>query len=129
MNNNQSIQPYAFVLWVLLVLFVFRVSAQMAVAFLGVAFLPPMEEWSSGVFPYPYLLVAQFLIIALLLTICLQFFNGKGWWVRPNRRLSTGLLVSGSVYLLVMIIRYILRMSLYPPERWAGGSIPTRICT
>jgi len=30
----------------------------------------------------------------------------------------------GSIYLIVMIIRYVVRMSLYPPERWTGSSIP-----
>jgi len=34
------------------------------------------------------------------------------------------MLVGGWFYLAVMIIRYIIRMALYPPERWTGGSIP-----
>jgi hypothetical protein len=34
------------------------------------------------------------------------------------------LLAIGSVYLAVMAIRYAIRMSLYPRERWSGGSIP-----
>ena len=40
------------------------------------------------------------------------------------RAVGTVLLSIGSVYFTVMVIRYGIRMSLYPLERWAGGSIP-----
>jgi uncharacterized protein len=30
----------------------------------------------------------------------------------------------GTGYALVMVIRYVIRMTLYPPERWTGGAIP-----
>ena len=39
-------------------------------------------------------------------------------------RAAVALLTVGSVYLAVMAIRYAIRMTLYPPERWSGGSIP-----
>ncbi len=83
-----------------------------------------MEEWYSGLLPYPLLLPAQILIILLYGKICVDFMRGRGFFVAPRRRLGTGLLIFGSVYLAVMIIRYALRMSLYPAERWTGGSIP-----
>src|SRR5207245_3474468 len=34
------------------------------------------------------------------------------------------LLIFGGVYLLVMVIRSVVRMALCPHERWTGGSIP-----
>jgi hypothetical protein len=115
---------YFWVLATLLFLFCLRVFGQILVAFFNVSFLPPMEEWFSGLLPYPELLTAQILIIALYGKICLDFSRGHGFVVTPRRRLGTGLLIFGSLYLGVMILRYVIRMSLYPHERWAGGCIP-----
>ncbi len=56
---------YALWLWVALGLFCLRVVAQLLVATLPVSFLPQMEEWFSGLVPYPSLLVFQFLIVGL----------------------------------------------------------------
>jgi uncharacterized protein len=111
-------------LCILLFLFCLRVLGQFLVAFFNVSFLPPMEEWMSGVVPYPELLTAQILIILLYGKVCLDFARGSGYFVTPRRRLGTGLLVFGSLYLGVMILRYTMRMGLYPHERWTGGCIP-----
>ena len=51
-------------------------------------------------------------------------WTGSGFLGTPRRRLGSGLLTVGSVYLLVMLLRYAVRMWLYPHERWTGGSIP-----
>jgi putative CocE/NonD family hydrolase len=115
---------YFWALATLLFLFCLRVLGQILVAFFHVSFLPPMEEWMSGLLPYPELLTAQILIIGLYGKICLDLFRGPGFFVTPRRRLGTGLLIFGSLYLAVMILRYVIRMSLYPHERWAGGCIP-----
>lgn len=124
MPGHAPSQRYAPLLWLLLGLFCLRVLSQMLVAFFHVRFLPPMEEWYSGLIPYPWLLLSQFLIILLYGKICLDFTTGQGFWVRPRRTLGSGLLVFGSLYLGAMIIRYVIRMGLYPEERWTGGAIP-----
>jgi FAD/FMN-containing dehydrogenase len=111
-------------LWFIFVLFCGRVAGQMVVAAWDVDFLPPFEEWNSGLIPYPLLLAAQFLIILLMAVICMQFTRGRGWFVDGNRRLGKGLAWFGAIYLAVMVGRYIVRMALYPEERWVGGSIP-----
>ena len=43
-----------------------------------------------------------------------------------NTHILTGclLLGLGSVYVLAMIVRYVIRMSLYPDQRWFGGCLP-----
>jgi len=115
---------YFWVLLTLLVLFCLRVLGQVLVAFFHVSFLPPMDEWFSGLLPYPELLTAQILIIVLYGKVCLDFARGHGYFANPRRRLGTGLLIFGSLYLGVMILRYVMRMSLYPHERWTGGCIP-----
>ncbi len=117
-------ERYAAWLWLLLGLFCLRVGGQLLVALVPVSFLPPMEEWYSGLLPYGPLLVAQILIILLYGKVCLDFTRGRGYFVAPQRRLGIGLLVFGSLYLAAMIIRYVIRMGLYPEERWTGGSIP-----
>ncbi len=114
----------AFWLWFLLSLFLLRVVGQLLVALGRAPFLPPMEEWQSGILAYPALLVSQIVILLLYSKVCLDFTRGRGYFVVPRRRLGVVLLWFGSIYLISMIIRYALRMSLYPEERWLGGAIP-----
>ena len=116
---------YFRVLIALLFLFCLRVLGQILVAFFRVSFLPPMEEWFSGLLPYPELLTAQILIIVLYGKICLDFARGLGFFVTPRRRLGTGLLIFGSLYLGVMILRYFMRMSLYPMSGGRADVFPS----
>ena len=111
-------------LWFLLALFCGRVIGQALVAFAGVTFLPPMEEWYSGLVPYAYLLVSQLVIIILAGKICLDFTRGRGMFVQARSLFAHGALYFGYFYLAVMVLRYVIRMSLYPSERWLGGIIP-----
>lgn len=111
-------------LWTLLGLFALRVLGQLLVVLGWAPFLPPMEEWFSGALAYPPLLASQVVILILYTKICLDFTRGRGYFVMPRRRLGVGLLWFGSIYLTAMILRYVLRMSLYPGERWLGGAIP-----
>ncbi len=83
-----------------------------------------MEQWYSGLISYPWLLASQFLIIALLSKICVDVTRNTSWFSAPRLRLGICLLYFGIPYLLVMLIRYAIRMSIYPHERWTGGSIP-----
>lgn len=114
----------ASLLWLLLFLFVLRVVGQMLVVFAGVTWLPPMEAWYSGLMPYPYLLPSQWIIIVLLVKVCRDFTRGTGLFVSSKRAFGNPVLYFGYVYLAVMVLRYILRMSFYPEERWFGGTIP-----
>ena len=112
------------VLWVLLGLFCTRVLGQVLVAFFDVTFLPPMEQWFSGLLAYPYLLTSQILIIGLLIKVCTDLSRGTGFFARSRPLFAQGALYFGYVYLAAMVLRYIARMSLYPEERWFGGAIP-----
>ena len=121
---NAGTRRYAWLLTFLLFLFCLRVLGQILVAFFGVTWLPPMHAWFSGLLPYPELLVAQILIIFLYGKVCLDFFRERGYFHIPNARLGRNLLRFGWVYLGAMVLRYIIRMSLYPSQRWTGGCIP-----
>ena len=94
-------------LWILLSLFALRVLGQLLVV-AGVApFLPPMDEWQSGLLPYPLLLASQILILAVLGAVCLQFTRGTGYFVKRRTWLGTSLWIAGWLYALAMIVRYV----------------------
>ncbi len=119
--------PSPRLVWLLsLLLFAFccRVFGQALVAFLHVTWLPPMEEWYSGLMAYPLLLPSQLLIIAVYTKVCWDFTRGNGFFVQARPLFGRGVLWFGYVYLAAMILRYIIRMSLYPDARWFGGTIP-----
>ncbi len=111
-------------LWTLLALFVLRVVLQALVAFFDVDFLPPMQQWYSGLMPYEYLLPSQVIIIALMLKICADFTRGAGPFVRPHRFFAVYWLRFGYLYLAVMLARYPVQRALHPESRWFDGTIP-----
>ena len=115
---------HARALWTLLTLFTGRVLGQLAVSLDAAPFLPPMDEWQSGLLPYPLLLTAQFVLIAGLGSICVQFSRGGGYFVRPHRWLATPLWIVGWTYAGAMAVRYAVWMTIKPQERWTGDLIP-----
>ena len=124
-NSIEGFSPILiWVLWICLVLFACRVTGQILVEFFEVTFLPPSREWFSGIISYPILLVSQILIILFLIKVATDLTNGTGRFSHPTKRASKNLRLFGSIYLLAMILRYILRMYIYPEERWTGGCIP-----
>jgi uncharacterized protein len=124
MTSQSPMTRPAIALWILMALFCLRVLGQVFVELLHVQFLPPSAEWFSGLIPYPELLASQIAIIVLQAKIGLDFTRQSGWSYCPSPLAGLLLLPFGAVYLAVMIIRYVVRMGLYPHERWTGGSIP-----
>jgi len=100
--------------WVLLSLFILRVAGQLLVAIGWGWFLPPMSQWYSGLLPYRFLLPAQILIIVLYGMVCLSFTRGKGLLVAPRRNIGRALLAFGTLYGIVMILRYPITMATHP---------------
>ena len=111
-------------LWTLLALFAGRVLGQLAVALEAAPFLPPMEQWQSGLLPYPVLLAAQAALLAGLGTICVQFSRGRGYFLRSRYWLGTPLWIAGWIYAASMAARYAVWMAIRPEERWTGDLIP-----
>lgn len=105
----------AILLWVLLTLFVLRVLGQLLVVNNLAPSLPPMDDWQSGLLPYPLLLASQLLIIGVLATVCVQFSRGRGYFVRHHTWLATPLWIVGWIYAAGMVVRYaLLRRDLIP---------------
>jgi hypothetical protein len=112
-------------LWLLSALFLARVLGQLAVAFAGVTWLPPMPEWYSGLLPYPVLLPTQGLILVLMARLNLQATRRRGWCTVTRPRLSRGLLAFAALYAASMAVRYVVSGELHPDRRWwPPGSIP-----
>jgi hypothetical protein len=111
-------------LWFLLALFALRVVGQLLVALQLAPFLPPMDQWQSGVMPYPMLLASQCAILAGLILVCVQFSRRRGYFWSPRRWLATPLWVVGWLYASAMIVRYIIWMTIRPDQRWTGDIIP-----
>jgi hypothetical protein len=106
----------SFYLWLFTLLLLGRVLGQLVVATTAPRWLPPMEQWQSGLLPYPALLVSQAVVLTLMVWISLDFSRGAGFWVEPRPRL--GLAALWWSYL------YIIRMVRRPDQRWLGGTIP-----
>lgn len=123
-NFDNPSKPYALILWFLLALFFLRVLGQLLVAFFDLSFLPPMEEWYSGLIPYPILLLAQGLILILMIKISSDFSRGHGFFVIPRRAMGRFLTWFSYLYFASMVVRYVVTMALSPERRWFGGTIP-----
>lgn len=121
---SSSRRSYVFILGAVLVLFVFRVAGQLLVAFDLVDFLPGMQEWQSGLLPYPALVVSQLAIIALFSKICRGIYLDRGVFARKRPRLGRILRWVATFYFLSMPVRYCIYMVLVPEARWFHGTIP-----
>jgi hypothetical protein len=120
-NGSATYAPY---LWLFTVLLIGRVAGQLVVAWSAPRWLPPMEQWQSGLLPYPALVAGQAIVLTLMIWISADFSRGAGFWVEPRPRLGLAALLWSGLYVAAMIIRYIIRMVRRPDQRWLGGTIP-----
>ncbi len=116
---------YAFILTACTVLLYLRVAGQIIVVLRAPRWLPPMEQWQSGLLPYPVLLVGQIVVLWVMTWICLDFQRGAGPLVEPRwPNAGTILMWIGRVYFVGMVVRYVIWMWRRPDQRWFGGTIP-----
>lgn len=114
----------SYALWLFTVLLIGRVLGQVVVVLRAPRWLPPMEQWQSGLLPYPVLLAGQAVVLTLMIWISIDFSRGAGFWVAPHPRLGLVVLWWSYVYAGAMVVRYIIRMTRRPDQRWLGGTIP-----
>jgi hypothetical protein len=115
---------YSPLLWLLTVLLFARIIGQLVVYFFAPRFLPPMEQWQSGLVPYPLLVAVQAVVLALMISISIDFSRGSGFWIEPRPWLGGAAYWWSYGYFSAMIIRYAVRMIRRPDQRWTGGTIP-----
>jgi hypothetical protein len=115
---------YSAALWCFTLLMTLRVIGQVIVVLRAPAWLPPMAQWQSGLVPYPFLLSVQVVVLTLMTWIALDFTRAAGYWVQPLPRLGMVVLVWSYLYAGAMAVRYVVRMTRRPDQRWTGGTIP-----
>ena len=109
------------VLWACVGLFLLRVLGQLEVVLVAPAWLPPMEDWYSGLLPYPLLLPAQILILMLMTGLVVQeMLRSDG---APARR-RDWLTVISLVYFAAMLLRLIIQFARGADDLLAAGAIP-----
>jgi len=121
-SNPQTQVQYARWLYLLTGLFLFRISAQLIVAVVDVAYLPAFEYWHSGTMPYELLLIFQCLIFFVMVKTAFSFSNNN---ISPNKIIGEVLLIMGMLYLVTMLLRIVLGLILFTDSRWFTNYIPT----
>lgn len=122
--NNHDMCRTGRLMTLLTALFGCRVLGQVLVATNRAPVLPSMEQWQSGLLPYPVLLTSQAVILTVQGTIDVQALHGRGGLVAPRRRLGRVLGVLSCIYGAGMAVRYVLTMRRHPEWRWFGHTIP-----
>ena len=105
-------------------LFGLRVAGQALVSRGRAPFLPPMEQWQSGVLPYSALLASQGTILAVQAVIDIQSLRGHGVFITAWPRLGRIIHKISLVYFASMLVRYVVSMRRHPDRRWFGKTIP-----
>ncbi|TDJ71798.1 MAG: hypothetical protein E2O38_06765 [Proteobacteria bacterium] len=115
---------YSLLLAAFTLLFILRVCGQILVVVVDIDFLPPFEQWYSGLLPYSVLLPIQILIIGAMLKIVLDFAKRSGFFITPKPRAAVFIKWFSYVYFFSMGVRYVITMTLYPELRWFTDTIP-----
>ena len=123
MHNELLRRRYGILLSLLTFLFVLRVLGQVLVAFFGVDFLPAMENWYSGLLPYPVLLPIQIVMIIVMVRIIWDVTRGSGIFSITKRETGIFLKWFSYVYFLSMVVRHMYIMAGHPEWRWFGHTI------
>ena len=115
---------YLPLMWVCVVLFMFRVLGQVYVALYAPHWLPPMREWYSGLLPYYLLLPAQPLIFALMTIVAYNCSREDGYLFVTSNLKGKILIGLAIAYFSSMVSRYAITMARHPERRWLSGTIP-----
>ena len=116
--------PYSVFLILFTLLLFGRVIGQLIVYLYAPRWLPPMDEWQSGLLPYPVLLVSQAVVLTFMTLICVDFVRTRGFFLEPHPAGGVFSVWFAYVYFGGMIVRYIVTMTRRPERRWFGGTIP-----
>ncbi len=122
--TKQNVKTETAGLIVLSGLFCLRVVGQALVSRGRAPFLPPMEQWQSGVLPYSALLASQGTILAVQAVIDVQSLRGHGVFISSRPRLGRIIQKISFVYFASMLVRYAVSMRRHPDRRWFGKTIP-----
>jgi hypothetical protein len=111
-------------MWLALGLFLLRVLAQIYAGLYAPAWLPAMEQWYSGLLPYPVLLPAQVLLLMLMTVVSTDNTRGRGRFCVESTTARSWLLRSAALYALVMLARYGVTSWVNGWSWWFRGTLP-----
>ena len=112
------------VLWILLGAFVLRVVGQVVVGVTAPSWLPSMEQWYSGLLPYPLLLPTQLLLVGVMARLAHRVTRYGGRLPGGTLRRGVWMARASYLYAAVMLVRYGAQMVVRPEWRWLGHTIP-----
>lgn len=118
-NLNRSVSLSA--LTILLLLFCFRVAAQLIQWLFPVPFLPCFDAWHSASIPYGVLLGSQCIIITIALVVMVKIYKNS---YRAHNGRSIVLLSVGWLYFLFMTVRFLLSITIMQSHPWFGATLP-----
>lgn len=112
------------VLWVCIGLFLLRVLGQLEVVLIAPDWLPPMEQWYSGLLPYPLLLPAQILILMLMTGLTVNEMRRPVSVITRPRARWNWLRDLSLIYFGAMVLRLILQYLRGAEDVIGAGGIP-----
>lgn len=113
--KNSWDKKAAFIILITIVLFVFRMLAQLIELVIDIPFVPDFEHWHSGTVPYWRLLMAQ-IIILIFMIFAYKKFNSIQ--VKYSKLRGKIYLIWGFVYLSAMMTRHVLGLTIYSESEW-----------
>lgn len=114
-----SVTGFRCILIALTALFAVRVIAQVGSMFFSVDWIPAFDRWSSGLIPYPLLLVSQLLILASMIAGCCS----KGRWHPADTTIWVSKQLAG-LYFLIMCLRLVVSISGVSSSPWWQMTLP-----
>jgi hypothetical protein len=106
----------------LLALFCLRVVAQPLAAAVELPWLPRFDHWHSGALPYPLLVAAQLVILALMVRSTRGVLRGT---TRPVARRGRVLLTLACLYAGLMVLRLVLGRTTLAGHPWWDAPLPS----
>jgi hypothetical protein len=112
------------ILWICIGLFFLRVIGQVEVLLLSPPWLPPMNDWYSGLLPYPLLLPAQIALLMLMSVLVVREMRTEGLAFARPERWRTWVRRFALVYFVVMLSRLAIQLFRGADDVIAAGGIP-----
>lgn len=119
-----SERPRIALLWICVGLFFLRVIGQVEVLLLSPAWLPPMNDWYSGLLPYPLLLPAQIALLMLMSVLVVREMIAGQSTLARSARWRTWIRGFAIVYFAVMLSRLVIQLFRGADDVIAAGGIP-----
>ena len=116
-----SQRAVAALLWLLTLLFAARVLGQALQRWWPQSFMPPFDAFQGSGLPYPVLLSAQLIILALMVRAALRVRAGT---LSPSPGQLRFLIGFGGVYMAGSVLRIVIGLTVHAAPRWFSTWIP-----